>query len=134
MTDDRKKPTGREIILLYVAHFIREGGRPGRDERQDAFGNRIVTLTSYRTQTKASVFATTQFGKHQMPSTLGRRWREIKEPPRTKLQQIGVDIRERPPRGEHESSSWNVVWDLSVDLDAFLEGIHEHKPWTEFGF
>lgn len=132
MSDDRK-PTGRECVLLYLAHYVRVSGNSNQEPETTVFGDLILTVNSWRMQIKTSSFAHQQYRKYQMPSTLGRRWRELKEKPREKLQEIGISVNERPPN-EEETQSWNVVWDLHVNLEQFREGVQENAPWNEFAF
>lgn len=132
MSDDRK-PTGRECTLLYLAHFVRVHDFSQQEVKTNFFGEPVLTVSSWHMQTKASSFAHTHYSKYQMPSTLGRRWRELKEKPREKLSQIGIAVKERAPN-EDESQSWNTVWDLHIDREQFREGVGENAPWNEFAF
>jgi hypothetical protein len=137
MTDQEAtdtKPTARECVLLYLAHFIRTGGRPGDEVETDMLGQKRLVLTPWYVETKVSVWATNTYRKQHMGSTFQRRWREIKEPPQEALDRLGVSVESRPPEGDNEPSGYNRVWDLTVDLDTFEEALTTHSPWIDYNF
>jgi len=130
---ERPQPIAREAVLLYLAHFIRTGGQPGRDQVDDIFGTPVYTITPWRIETQISVWTFNQYGKRIMGSTLHRRWRALREPPTTRLDTLGVTVRERPP-GDNEPDGYNKVWDLKVDHDAFLAALQERSPYVDYSF
>jgi len=79
MTDTTQKPsTGREAILLYLAHFIRVGGLNDREEDTDLFGNPVYLMTPWRIEVKAATWTFNQYGVRHMGSSLKRRWRQVR--------------------------------------------------------
>lgn len=134
MTDTPDKPTGRECVLLYLAHFIRTGGRPDNDPRENGlFGDKVYTLTPYRVENRIPNWSHRTYSKYQMGSTLRRRWRELKEETADRLDHMGITVVARDP-GENESDAFNVVWDLVVDMDEFEAALQEQEPFTEYSF
>ena len=132
MTDT--KPTARECVLLYLAHYIRTDGDVALKSTTDVFGNKTLTITPWYLEVKVSAWSFNQYNKRHMGSTFTRRWREIKEPPQEALGRLGVSVESRPPEGDNEPSGYNRVWDLTVDLDTFEEALTTHSPWTDYNF
>lgn len=135
-TTTQKPSTGRESILLYLAHFIRVGGLNDREEDTDLFGNPVYLMTPWRIEVKAATWTFNQYSVRHMGSSLKRRWRQVRNQDGRLLSKIGTDIEARVPDADNyaELSSYNRVWEITVNLDEFEEGIQEHYPFNAYPF
>ena len=131
-TDD--KPTARECVLLFLAHYVRVVGPKSRGSTTDLYGRKVFVLTPYYIHTKLSAWAFNQYQKRHLGATYARRWREIREAPRKQLSALGIEVEGRPPEGEDEPDSYNTVWDLTVDLDTFEQALSSQSPYTDYDF
>lgn len=131
---DRKKPTIKECILLYLAHWILRRGKWEHDPerlRKDGPEKEItVTVTPWQIEVKANSHSTNRYAKRGMGTTFSRRWRELREDDR--LSDFGVQVTERVPTEDDRTAGTQKVWDLTVDVDRFFEALEQEEPFTEF--
>jgi hypothetical protein len=123
-------PNGREVVRLFIAHYVHRDNNYTIKEKYPNL--HVYEVTPWTIQTRASVWAYQQYGTRLLGTSLSRYWRDVRARDAPKLHEVGVSVRDVIPTGD--LSNYNRVWHLSMTPDVYYDKIEDVAPFCAYEF